>query len=714
MGDYERKLNSEDSDSAERLSGFSFINHIPRYGSSFSPQKLSLRISSIYIMIGCLWILFSDRILNILVSDKDKITLISMIKGWFFVIASGVVIYILIFYTLKRVRKAEKIVVDSYNELTATYEELEASHEEITASEEEIKQQFDELQVYSNINKESEDRLNRAQALAKVGNWELDTQRNTIWASEEAFRLYGINHETNILPLAEAHLAIHEDDRDKMDLALKLLLEKNEKYDMEFRVIKVNDNTERIMHSIAEIEFNQSGKPEKVLGVIQDITESMKNQETIKHLAYYDKLTDLPNRVLFIDRLKDAIDTAKMTNTKIAVVFFDIDNFKKVNDLFGHYAGDKLLIDISTKLKLSLQEHETLARFSGDEFTIFIENIAKTEEIIVFIDRIKKTFDNSFSADKHAINISSSFGISIFPDHGESVEELLKNADLAMYKAKEIGRNNYKFYDDKMRDEFLLKLQIEKHLSTALERNELYLCYQPQVDIKSYKIRGLEALLRWRSADIGIISPYEFIPIAEESGLIISIGEWVLEKSCEMNRLWQENYNFFAIISVNISPVQFKQINFVEKVKFILDKTGLKPEYLELEITENVLIDSFDIVDILWELKKFGVKISLDDFGTGFSSLNYLSKLPLNTLKIDKEFVKNIRHNSKEKTVTESIISLVHKLELEVVAEGVETIEQLEFLKKSNSDNVQGFLFSKPLIESELIDIIKKGEITIN
>jgi len=282
-----------------------------------------------------------------------------------------------------------------------------------------------------------------------------------------------------------------------------------------------------------------------------------------------------------------------------------------------------------------------------------------------------------------------------------------------MYKAKEIGRNNYKFYDDNLRDEVFKKLKMEEHLSNALEKDELYLCYQPQVDIKSCKIRGFEALLRWKNGEIGMISPLEFIPIAEETGLIIPIGEWVLEKACETNKIWQENHNFNAIISVNISPVQLKQNDFAEKVKRILDKTGLKPEFLEIEITESILIDSFDIVDMLWELKKLGVKISLDDFGTGFSSLNYLTKLPLNTLKVDKTFVDNIKTDSKEKAVIESIISLVHKLELEVIAEGVETKEQLEYLIQSNCNNVQGFLFCKPLIESELRDIVKKGEITI-
>jgi len=706
-----------ETDSDELMSKFSFLKHMPRYGSSFNPQKVSMKISSIYIFIGCLCVLFSNRILYRLVSDKNIIRIINMLQGWFFVILSGIIIYMLVYYTMKRIRKVEKKVVENYDELSATYEELEASYEEISASEEEIKQQFDELQVYSNLIRASEARLSAAQALAKVGNWELDLESKIVWASEEAFRIYGINNITNNLSLEESQSAVHENDRENMNVALKLLIEENEKYDVEFRVIRLNDNEQRILRSVAEIDFNLLGKPKKVLGVLQDITESRLNQETLKRLAYYDELTALPNRVLFIDRLKNAMDTAKRTNSKIAVVFFDIDSFKKINDILGHYIGDRLLIDISNKLKSSLQVNQTLARFSGDEFTIFIENISQTDKIMIFIDRIKKIFDSPFDVDNHSIHLSSNFGISIFPDHGKSVEELLQNADTAMYKAKEIGGSNYQFYNDNMRDEVLKKLKIEKYLRMALEKDELYLCYQPQVDTKSCKIRGFEALLRWKNDDIGMISPLEFIPIAEETGLIIPIGEWVLEKACEVNKIWQGKYNSNIIMSVNISPVQLKQNNFAGQVKCILDKTGLNPELLELEITENILIDSFDIndiVDILWELKKIGVKISLDDFGTGFSSLNYLTKLPINTLKIDKSFVDYIKTGSKEKAIIESIIALVHKLELEVIAEGVETIEQLEYLIQSNCDNVQGFLFCKPLIESELKGIIEKGEITVS
>lgn len=709
-----KNLEDKNEEPEELLHKFPFLKYLHKYGSTFSPKKQAFRISAIYITLGCLWVLLSDRMIIGIFKNKNLISLISIVKGWFFVLASGLGIYALIYYTLKRINQAEKKVIQSYDELSATYEELEASYEEIAASEEEIKRQFDSLQTYSGIISASESRLNRAQSIAKVGNWELDIASNTLWASDEAFRIYGIKQEGNCLPLHEAQKRVNAEDRKRVGQALLTLLEKNEKYDIEFGINKLADGDERIVHSVAQVEFDRSGKPQKVLGVLQDITENKRNEEKLKYLAFYDRLTDLPNRVLFMDLLNEARVRAIESNTKIAVVFFDIDKFKTVNDLLGHFIGDKLLIDVSNKLKAELYPNKTLSRFSGDEFTVFIENISQPEQIMTIVDKIKKIFEMSFNIENHTLHISSSFGIALFPDHGECVAELLKNADRAMYKAKSLGRNNYQFYDENIRDEVSKKLEIEKHLCKAVEKNELYLCFQPQVDAVTNRIRGFEALLRWASPHIKISSPLEFISVAEETGLIIPIGEWVLKEACRKNKQWQETYNFFSIISVNISPVQLTQTDFAQRVKAILDETGLNPQYLELEITENILIQSFDIVNMLWELKSLGVKIALDDFGTGFSSLNYLTKLPLNTLKIDKTFVDFIRTGEKEKAVTETLIPLMHKLELEVIAEGVETIEQLEYLIGLNCDNIQGFLFSRPLIEQDLSEYLEKGVVKIN
>lgn len=694
----------------KRTSNYSLDNknltNIPFYLNNISLQTAPIRISIIYVIIGCLWILFSDRIVNLLFPDKSVIAIISMIKGWFFVVVSGIVIYLLIYKTMQRIRTAEEKIQESY-------QELEASYEEIAASEEEIKQQFDELQEYNNLIVQSEDRLKRAQSLAKVGNWELELSNNLLWASEEAFRIYGLKYNSQGIQFSSAQMVVHKDDRERLTKALRLLIEEKETYDLEYKIVRLNDNAERIIHSIAEIEYNSSGQPKKVLGVIQDITESKLNKDALEHLAYYDELTDLPKRVLFIEKLNDAIKNAKAMNTKVAILFFDISNFKKISDLLGHHIGDNLLIEISRRLNASLQGNEVLAKFSGDEFAMFVENIAQRDETIVVINRIRKIFEYPFNIENQIISASTNFGVSIFPCHGDSTESLLKNANTTMYKAKEMGRNCYKFYDENLMDEYSRKIDIEKHLGMAIRENELYLCYQPQIDTKSGRIRGYEALLRWKCRELGNIQPLEFIAIAEETGLIISIGEWVLEKACETNKMWQQHYNSNTIMSVNISPIQLKQTNFTERVKQILHKTGLDPNQLELEITENILIDSFEFVDKLNELKSIGVKISLDDFGTGFSSLRYLTKLPVNTIKIDKSFVDYIQTASKEKGIIKAIISLVHEMNLEVIAEGVETREQWDYLVKLNCDNIQGYLVCKPLTQTELKNIVENGKINV-
>lgn len=691
-----------------------FLTSASGNGFNLNPLKVSVKISGIYVLIGCLWILFSEKILYQFIKDAQTIATVSMIKGWGFVLATGFLTYMLVYRTMGRIRKTEQKVVESYAELSATYEELEASFADTSKAEEMLKQQYDELQKYSGMLEISEDRLKRAQTLAKVGNWELDLKENSMWASEQAFRLYGLEYVSTGIPYVSAHEIVHPDDRERLENALKALLEENAVYDLEFRVIDHKRKEERIIHSVAQLENSIDGKPKRVLGVIQDITESRRNQEAVKHLAYYDGLTDLPNKLLFTEKLQAAMKTALKNDEKIALVVFDISNFKKINDLLGHIIGDELLKAVSERLQpLILERSGILARFTGDEFAFFIEEVKERESIKDLITQLLDVSDQPFHIKNYTISISTSFGIAIFPEQAEAEDLLLKNADTAKFKAKEAGRNMYKFYDDNIREEVHKRICIENYLQGALNNNELYLCYQPQVDTKSRRLRGIEALLRWNCPRMGRIPPMEFISIAEETGMIVEIGEWVLEKACAANKIWQDIYKEDMIISVNISPVELKQKNFADKVKDILKKTGLNPELLELEITENVLIESFEFVEMLEDLKKIGVKISLDDFGTGYSSLNYLTKLPINTLKIDKSFLDAIKTDRKQKDVIESIISLIHKIGLEVIAEGVETNDQLDYLINSACDSVQGYLISKPLEEKQLAQILENGPYVI-
>ncbi|MDP4127850.1 MAG: EAL domain-containing protein, partial [Bacillota bacterium] len=471
------------------------------------------------------------------------------------------------------------------------------------------------------------------------------------------------------------------------------------------------DGRNHIINCTLSPIFNLIGEVVGITGTDHDISEIRENERAIRHLAYYDSLTDLPNRVLFIDRLNNAIERTKRNQTNLAVIFLDFDNFKNINDTLGHLIGDKLIKEVSNKFKQIIRKHETVARFGGDEFAIIIDDITCKEDIIRFIKRLRSVFDDPFNINGNELFVGSSMGVSIYPNDSDNIYELMKNADTAMYEAKEVGKNTYRFYNQEMMKDIIRKLEIERCLRNALNNNELFLRYQPQIEAKTGRVRGCEALLRWESQELGMISPSEFIPIAEDTGLIMQIGEWVLTIACRNNKEWQDKYGFKKVIAVNISAIQLRHKNFIEIVKKVLNETGMRPEYLELEITESVLINSFDMVSMaLEELKNMGVKIALDDFGTGYSSLNYLQKLPFNTLKIDKTFVQDIKVGSKEELISETIISFSHNLGLEVIAEGVETKEQLEFLQRAECDNFQGFLLCKPINENEIAMITRIEE----
>lgn len=436
--------------------------------------------------------------------------------------------------------------------------------------------------------------------------------------------------------------------------------------------------------------------------------ELQSKEETIRKLAYFDMLTALPNRVLFTERLNKAIENSLKNSLKLGVVFLDLDDFKKVNDTMGHFWGDELLKQVSKELESIVWKPDTLARFHGDEFTILLEEVDRLDAVDEIIERIKGVFLNPFIVNGTSCYLSASIGAAIFPDHGQSGEEILKNADIAMYKAKESGKNRHLFFREKMQHEMSKKLDLEQRLRFALQKNEFFLCYQPQTHVGTGKIRGCEALLRWKHPETGIIPPIDFIPIAEETGLIVPIGEWVLRTACKYaKQSWTDNLQG-GIISVNISAVQLKHKDFVNLVKNVLEETGLDAQCLELEITESILIEGFvSIAQKLHELKMLGVRISLDDFGTGYSSLNYLRNLPLNTLKIDKAFIQDLKPDSYNRSIASSIISLVHRLNLEVIAEGVETKEQLAYLTQFNCDAVQGFYLHKPMLEHEVTNLVK-------
>lgn len=450
------------------------------------------------------------------------------------------------------------------------------------------------------------------------------------------------------------------------------------------------------------------------VGIVNEITERKKSEEKIYRLAYYDSLTNLPNRALFSDRVNYTINRTGKTNEKIAILYLDLDRFKVINDSFGHNVGDKLLQGVSLRLKEALGEVYTLSRLGGDEFIIMIENIKKEKEVAEIANKILESLSKPFNLMGIEVYTSISIGISLYPSDGSNLDTLLKNADTAMYRAKDLGRNNYQFYAREMNSKAIEKLKVENELRKALEKNELFLQYQPQVDLNSGKILGVEALIRWKHPEFGLVHPVEFIPLAEETGLIIPIGEWVLRSACEQYMCWKNQFGDFPKISlaVNLSARQFRQKNLTETIEKVIKETKFDAGCLELELTESVIMENVsESIKTLRKLKNMGIKIAIDDFGTGYSSLNYLRRFPLDKLKIDRSFVMDILKGRQDGAIVETIISMAHTLSLRVIAEGAETREQIIFLQEKGCDEVQGYYFSKPLSTRGIQKLINSNKI---
>jgi diguanylate cyclase (GGDEF)-like protein/PAS domain S-box-containing protein len=430
-----------------------------------------------------------------------------------------------------------------------------------------------------------------------------------------------------------------------------------------------------------------------------DITERKLAQERIQFLAYYDALTGLPNRTLLQDRLNTALAGARRHQEKVALLFLDIDRFKVINDSLGHSIGDVLLKQVAERLRNSAREQDTVARLGGDEFLIVLTAIRSLSGIGVAADRFLKAMATPFVIQEHSLTVTCSLGITIFPEHGEDSESLLKNADVALYSAKDQGRNKFQFFTEDMNVQAMERLTLENNLRLALlRRSELVLYYQPQVRIADGKITGAEALVRWQHPDLGLIMPDRFIAIAENSGLINPIGEWVLKTACAQAMQWQQQGLPSIPVAVNVSAVQLRQEGFVQLIRNVLAESGLAARYLELELTESVILTNADVMlALLHELAVLGVKLSIDDFGIGYSSLSYLKHFPFHKLKIDRSFIRDLTTDPEDAAITSAIINLAKNLDLGVVAEGVENDEQMAFLRQHECDEAQGYYFSRPL-----------------
>src|SRR3990170_778461 len=451
--------------------------------------------------------------------------------------------------------------------------------------------------------------------------------------------------------------------------------------------------------SVSMIKPSESQETEgQALLVIEDITERKLTEEKIIRMANYDNLTGLPNRRLLMSYLSQALTLVSRRALYAAILFIDLDRFKLINDTLGHSAGDELLKEVAERLKKCVRLSDTVGRLGGDEFIVLLPDIEQIDDVIIICNRIQTIFDSPVRIGEQEVSVMMSIGISVYPTDGDDGETLLRKADVAMYRAKSDGKSCYRFYSEGMSQSGANRLRLESRLRRAAERGELYLNYQPQVDVNTGRIYGAEALLRWNDPGYGIISPKEFIPIAEESGLIIPIGEWLLRTACLQAKEWQGSGLNHIKLAVNISLRQFMQKEFAHVVGRILKETGLDAGDLELELTESIIMENAEsVINILNELKQIGVSLAIDDFGTGYSSLMYLKLMPIDIIKIDQSFVNDMTVNKDDASICDAIIKLAKSLNLEVIAEGVETLDQIELLKRLDCNNIQGYIVSKPL-----------------
>ena len=543
----------------------------------------------------------------------------------------------------------------------------------------------------------SKEFLKETQKIAGLGSYTLYF-RTGIWTSSEILdELFGIDTSYE-RSLAGWKALVHSNDRIKMDdYFTNEVLAKAQLFDQEYRIVRQDDQSVRWVHGLGKLEFDSNGIPLKIIGTVQDITEKKKAEAHIENLAHFDQLTGLANRTMLNYRVAYLLNMAERNNEPLTVMFLDLDNFKNINDSLGHTIGDHVLMEVAKRIKNTVREIDTVARFGGDEFIMLFQNTDANEAMHI-ATKLITAISKASTIENNELTITPSIGISIYPNDGEDFETLLRNADTAMYKVKNSGRNNFHFFTEEMQLHLARNLQLENALRHAVKCNELELHYQPQISISDGQIIGAEALLRWHHPELGMISPAEFIPIAESSGLIIEIGEWVLRTAIGQTKEWMDSGFAPMIIAVNISAIQFRQKNLLTLVTDILEKAQLPTEYLELELTEAVtMYNPESVIDIMNKFHEQGIRMSIDDFGTGYSSLSYLKKFKVYKLKIDQSFIRDIVNDSNDRAIVSAIIDMAHSLGLQTIAEGVETAEQLAFLRLRGCHEVQGYYFSKPL-----------------
>jgi len=556
----------------------------------------------------------------------------------------------------------------------------------------------------------SETRLARAQKIACMGSWEWDFASGNLYWSAELYRIFGLTvGEPATINMEWLYTRIHPLDVAAFKTALRNTIKNGAALDINYRIISGNES-EVVVNSQGELEHDESGSVRLISATTLDITARINAESKIQQLINYDSLTGLPNRSLLHDRLQLAIAQASRDRQQLGVLMLDLDRFKSINETLGHRTGDILLKEVARRLLACIRDSDTLARLGGDEYVAILTGVANEESIATVAKKILAIVAEPFYIDGNEIFTTCSIGIATYPMDGEDSHTLLKHADQAMYRAKEVDRNNFQFFSREMNNLVLERMMLENSMRKGLERGDFFLVYQPQVDARSGEIFGMEALLRWNHPDMGLLPPDKFIPLAEENGLIIPLGEWVLRTACRQNKIWQEQGLPPVRVAVNLSAKQFGQYHLDEVVASTLLETGLDAEWLELELTESAIMKDADKnIALLAKFKEMGISVAIDDFGTGYSSLSYLKNFPISRLKIDRSFVRDITTNPDDAAIARIIIDIARALNLNVIAEGVETRAQMQFLSFNNCVEMQGYHFSRPVPAEEFAEFLKNG-----
>jgi len=553
--------------------------------------------------------------------------------------------------------------------------------------------------------RESCESLDRLQRIANVGSWFLDTHGDRMHWSDQMYQILGLAPSVEKTDFEGFSLCVHPEDRESIRMLIADVLRAKQSFSAPLRVVLPSG-------AVRHVQIRGEISPEietRAQGTIQDITEQRRAQERIRFLAQYDSLTGLANRGRFMEQLDKSMQIARREGHPMALLYMDLDQFKRINDTLGHTTGDELLQGVAQTLfdqvrstdvigRPSGELDSEISRLGGDEFAILLTAMSARDDAGLVAERILEALPTPITVDQHSISTTASIGIAIYPDDGDDVDTLVKHADRAMYQAKERGRNNFQFFHESMNAGAMRRLKLESRLHQALAAGETRLVYQPRIDLASGAVIGAEALMRWEHPELGAVSPKEFIPIAEESGMICELGQWALEQACRHCVEWGEMGLAGLDVSVNVSTRQFGRQNLIARVGDALRHSGLDPSRLELEITESVLLrDDEATARVLRDLRAMGVRIALDDFGTGYSSLSYLARFPLDTLKLDRSLVRDITSSPSARGIAQAVISMAHALDLRVVGEGVDEHEQVRFLTAHGCDEAQGFLIAGPM-----------------